>query len=276
MAVKKKCPEFENHERWLVSYADMVTMLFALFVVLYALKEAGAKAPEVNKVVAASVADALNMPLPDIPVDRKVGPTSQGFGIFENFKGDQIREPLIQKYKAGERPKIIDLEMNKVKLMVEDRLYGPNKYPEKGGKGQERIVSVEKTPQGFKLQLAARHFFESGEYQMKRPALKEMERLGQILVELGRPIVVEGHTDNVPAGGQFSNWEISSLRAASVAKYLVKTAGFPATKMAIAGYADLKPVAQNTSDAGRAMNRRIEIHINYDPDTAGQEGQPGP
>jgi chemotaxis protein MotB len=166
--------------------------------------------------------------------------------------------------------------MNKVKLMVEDRLYGPNKYPEKGGKGQDRIVSVEKTPQGFKLQLAARHFFESGEYQMRRSALGEMERLGQILIELGRPIVVEGHTDNVPSGGQFSNWEISSLRAASVAKYLIKTAGFPATKLSIAGYADLKPVAQNTSDAGRAMNRRIEIHINYDPDTSGQEGQPGP
>jgi chemotaxis protein MotB len=160
--------------------------------------------------------------------------------------------------------------------MVEDRLYGPNKYPEKGGKGQERIISVEKTPQGFKLQLAARHFFESGEYQMKRSALKEIERLGEILVELGRPLVVEGHTDNVPAGGQFSNWEISSLRAAAVAKYLIKNAGLPATKMSIAGYADLKPVAQNTSDAGRAMNRRIEIHINYDPDGASQETQQNP
>jgi chemotaxis protein MotB len=276
MATKQKCPEFENHERWLISYADMVTLLFALFVVMYALKESGGKAQEVNKVVAASVADALNMPLPDIPVDRKAGPTSQGFGIFENFKGDQLREPVIQKYRAGERPKVIDLEMNKVKIMVEDRLYGPNKYPQTSAKGQERIVSVERTPQGFKLQLAARHFFGSGEYQMKRSALKEMERLGGILVELGRPIVVEGHTDNVPAGGQFSNWEISSLRAASVAKYLIKTAGFPATKMAIAGYADLKPVAQNTSEAGRAMNRRIEIHINYDPDSANTETQQVP
>jgi chemotaxis protein MotB len=93
------------------------------------------------------------------------------------------------------------------------------------------------------------------------------------LIELGRPIVIEGHTDNVPASGQYSNWELSALRAASVAKYLIKTVGFPATKVALAGYADLRPVTPNTSDAGRTMNRRIEIHVNYDQDAAAPEGQ---
>jgi chemotaxis protein MotB len=274
MSIKAKCPEFENHERWIVSYADMITMLFALFVVLYALKEGGAKPTEVNKVVAQSIADALNMPLPEIPIDRKVGPTQQGMGIFDNFKGDQLREPLTQKFPSGaHRAKVIEMEMNRTRLLVEERLYGPNKNPEKGDKGQERLVNVEKTATGFKLQLAARHFFESGEYQMRRDALKEMEQVGQILMELGRPIVVEGHTDNVPSAGQYSNWELSALRAASVGKYLIKTTGFPATKLAIAGYADLRPVAQNTSDAGRGMNRRIEIQINYAQDEASSEGQ---
>ena len=274
MAVKAKCPEFENHERWLVSYADMVTMLFALFVVLYALKPGGATPTEVNKVVAASLADALNMPLPEIPVDRKVGPTAQGMGIFDNFSGDQIREPLTQKFPSGShRAKVIEMEMNRVRLLVEERLYGQNKYPEKGNKGQERLVNIEKTSTGFKLQLAARHFFASGEYQMRREALKEMEEVGQILMELGRPIVVEGHTDNLPSSGQYSNWELSALRAASVAKYLIKTTGYPATKVAVAGYADLRPVAQNTSEGGRAMNRRMEIHINYEQDGAASEGQ---
>jgi chemotaxis protein MotB len=274
MAAKQKCPEFENHERWLVSYADMVTMLFALFVVLYALKQGGATPQEVNKVVVASVVDSLNMPLPEIPIDRKIGPTQQGFGIFDHFKGDQLREPLTQKYpSSSQRAKIISSEMNRVRLMVEERLYGPNKYPEKGDKGQERVVNVEKTASGFKLQLAARHFFGVGEYQMRREALKEMEQVGDILMELGRPIVVEGHTDNVPSSGQYSNWELSALRAASVAKYLIKNTGFPATKIAVAGYADLRPVAQNSSEAGRAMNRRIEIHVNYEQDAAGTEGQ---
>jgi chemotaxis protein MotB len=275
MAQKQKCPEFENHERWLVSYADMVTMLFALFVVLYALKEGGAPAAkEPNKVLAASVADALNMPLPEIPVDRKTAPTQTGMGIFDHFKGDQIREPLSQKFPSSAmRAKVIEMEINRVRLLVEERLYGPNKYPEKGDKGFERVVSVQQTQNGFKLQLAARHFFDSGQYQLKREALKEMETVGQILMELGRPVVVEGHTDNVPASGQFSNWELSALRAASVAKYLIKTVGYPATKVAVAGYADLRPVAQNTSEAGRTMNRRIEIHVNYDQEATAPEGQ---
>lgn len=268
MAIKAKCPEFENHERWLVSYADMVTMLFALFVVLFAQKMGCKESKAAATATSQSIQDALNTPLPEIPVDRKVGPTSQGMGIFDHFKGDQIREPLIQKYPSQtQRARVIDADMKRIRALVEERLYGPEKFPQGGEKGQERVVSIERTAQGFKLQLAARHFFGSGEYQVKRDALKELNDVGEILMELGRPVVIEGHTDNIPASGQFSNWEISTLRAASVGKYLVKQIGFPASKLAMSGYADLRPIAQNSSDAGRNMNRRIEIHVNYDADS---------
>ena len=269
MAIKAKCPEFENHERWLVSYADMVTMLFALFVVLFAQKMGCKESKAAATATSQSIQDALNTPLPEIPIDRKVGPTAQGMGIFENFKGDQLREPLTQKYPSGaQRARVIEMEVKRIRALVEERLYGPEKYPQGGPKGQERIVNVERTTQGFKLQLAARHFFSSGEYQVRREALKELNDVGEILMELGRPVVVEGHTDNIPASGQFSNWEISSLRAASVGKYLVKQIGFPASKLTMAGYADLRPVAQNSTEAGRSMNRRIEIHVNYDQEGA--------
>lgn len=267
MAIKAKCPEFENHERWLVSYADMVTMLFALFVVLFAQKMSCKESKAAASATSQSIQDALNTPLPEIPIDRKVGPDSQGKGIFEHFKGDQMREPLIQKYPSStQRSKIIDSDTKKITAMVEERLYGAEKFPKGGEKGHERIVSVERTAQGFKLQMAARHFFGSGEYQVRREALRELNEVANILMELGKPVTVEGHTDNIPASGAFSNWELSSLRAASVGKYLVKQTGFPASKMTIAGYADLRPVAQNSSESGRAMNRRIEIHVNYEND----------
>ena len=269
MAVKAKCPEFENHERWLVSYADMVTMLFALFVVLYALKQGGAKSEEKTKVMSQSVSDALDLALPEIPIDRKIGPTSEGMGIFDHFKGDQLREPLTQKFPSGaHQTKVIEMEMKRITALVEERLYGVEKFPQGGPKGQERIVSVERTSNGFKLQLAARHFFAPGEYQVRREALKDLSAVGEILLDLGRPVVVEGHTDSIPSSGEFSNWEISSLRAASVGKYLIRQSGFPATKMSLAGYADLRPVASNSTEGGRAMNRRIEVHINYDQDSA--------
>ncbi|MCX6117192.1 MAG: flagellar motor protein MotB [Proteobacteria bacterium] len=267
MAVKAKCPEFENHERWLVSYADMVTMLFALFVVLFAQKMGCKESKAAATATSQSIQDALNTPLPEIPIDRKVGPTVQGMGIFDNFKGDQLREPLSQRYPSSkQRTRVIDMEMKRVRALVEERLYGPEKYPQGGDKGQERVVSIERTAQGFKLQLAARHFFGSGEYQVRREALKELNDVGDILMELGKPIVVEGHTDSVPSSGTFSNWEISGLRAASIVKYLVNQTGFPSTKISMAGYANLRPISQDSTEAGRAMNRRIEIHINYDQD----------
>ena len=80
MGKKQKCPEFENHERWLVSYADMLTLLFAVFVVLYALKEGGE--PQTRK-TAGSMQESFNTPLEDIPIDRQIGPVEQGFGIFD-------------------------------------------------------------------------------------------------------------------------------------------------------------------------------------------------
>lgn len=269
MGIKAKCPEFENHERWLVSYADMVTMLFALFVVLFAQKMGCKESKEAATATSQSITDALNTPLPEIPIDRAVVPSIEGMGIFDHFKGDTPRESIIKKFPgSAQRVKIIESEVNRIKALLEERLYGPENFPKGGDKGQERIVSIEKTAQGFKLSLAAKHFFASGQYQVDRSALKQMDQVGSILMELGRPIVIEGHTDSVPATGELSNWEISSLRASSVAKYFVKNSGFPSSKVTIAGYADMRPIAQNSTESGRAMNRRIEIHVNYDPESS--------
>jgi chemotaxis protein MotB len=179
--------------------------------------------------------------------------------------------PLIQKYPgSAQRVKIINNDLGRVKALLEERLYGPEKFPEKGKTGLERVVSVERTQKGFKLQLMARHFFEPGEYQVRRGAMSELNQVGQILMDLGRPIVIEGHTDSIPATGKYSNWELSSLRAASVGKYFVRQLNFPTSKMSVAGYADLRPVAPNTTDAGRAANRRIEIQVDYDPEVSSE------
>ena len=81
---KHKCPEFENHERWLVSYADMLTLLFAVFVVLYALKDDGEKSQD----AAGSLEESFNKPLEDIPPSQRISPTDAGFGIFDNQVGN--------------------------------------------------------------------------------------------------------------------------------------------------------------------------------------------
>lgn len=263
MAKKQKCPAFENHERWLVSYADMLTLLFAVFVVLYSLnlsqEDKSAKA-------AASIEESFNRPLEDIPESHRVGPTEAGFGIFEHFRGSSIRPPLSKKFPGlKDRPKIIDQEMNRLRMQLEERLYGPDKFPKGADGGAARVVNVVRTEDGFKLQLLARHFYDSGATKIRRQALPQLDVITRTLKELGRPIVIEGHTDSVPPKG-LNNWQLSALRATDILQYMVTNHNFPPTRLAAAGYADTRPMAANSTEAGRMLNRRIEIRVKYDPD----------
>lgn len=271
MSVKKKCPEFENHERWLVSYADMVTLLFAVFVVLYALSIAGKE--EESKQVAGSMQESFNTPLEDIPIDRRVGPSEQGFGIFEHFKGNTTRPPLTKKFpSSSQRTKIIDEEMKRVEMLLEDRLYGPNKFRELQKPGEQRIVSVHRDEKGFRIRLLARHFFDPGSVEVKRQALPELDQIVGILKELSLPVRIEGHTDSIPPQGEMTNWEISALRATNVLKYMTRKHQFPPMLLTPAGYADTRPIAHNGSESGRSLNRRVEFYVEYDEQSPSSTG----
>jgi chemotaxis protein MotB len=261
MGKKGKCPEFENHERWLVSYADMLTLLFAVFVVLFALKEGGE--PQVQK-AAGAMQESFNTPLEDIPLDRAKGPMEQGFGIFDHFKGDQILAPLVDKYPSfSSRVKVIEAEMDQVKAEIEERLYGPEKNSKMDDVGMARIVSVERTATGFKLQLVARYFFEEGSTKIKPGALKNLDEVIDVVHKLGRDVTIEGHTDAQPQHSKQSTWDVSTLRATAVVKYMIEHHRFPPSKLSAAGYADTRPIAHNGTESGRRLNRRIEIHVNY-------------
>jgi len=263
LAVKQKCPEFENHERWLVSFADMMTLLFAVFVVLFALKQGGQDA----KIEQASMAvnEAFNQVLEDVPIERRIGPQEAGLGIFEHFRGNQVRPPLIKKYPGQEEKiKVIDQELKVLNVQIEDRLYGPERRSEVGDSGSERIVSVHRTADGIHLRLLAAHFYEPGTWRIKRTAEAELDRVAEILRELGRTITIEGHTDNAPMQGEMTNWELSALRASGVVRYFITKHNFSPQKIRAAGYGDSKPIADNRTAAGRALNRRIEIRIHYD------------
>ncbi|MFW7379691.1 MAG: OmpA family protein [Oligoflexus sp.] len=264
MAKKKKCPEFENHERWLVSYADMMTLLFAVFVVLYALKEDGAKDAKVEQ-AAASIKEAFNEVMEDIPVNRRVGPTQEGFGIFEHMHGDQIRPPITEKFPSSDRHfRIIDQELKQVQRQVELRLYGDKKFRELEAKGQQRIITVQRDDTGIRIQLLAAHFFPPASYQLNPKSHKELLEVAGIVKDLGRRVTIEGHTDATPMSGSMNNWDLSSLRATQVVRFFIERANFPPTSIGGAGFADTRPVASNATAESRALNRRIEIKVHYD------------
>ncbi len=241
----------------------MMTLLFAVFVVLYALKKEGASEAQIQQ-AAVSIQESFNDVVEDIPEVKRVGPTEQGFGIFEHRKGDRIRPPIVTKYPSADRStKVIDAEMKKVAEMLNLRLYGKEKIRELEKKGQERIVSIQRDNDGFRVKLLATHFYKSGTYKVSPKALDDLNQVGKILKELGRDITVEGHTDSVPASGEQSNWELSSLRASFIVKHFVDELNFSPNTVSAAGYADTRPVASNSTEETRALNRRIEIKVHY-------------
>lgn len=259
------CPEFENHERWLISYADMLTLLFAVFVVLYAISISGKKKEDSSQ-AAGAMQEAFNQPLENIPTERRVAITKEGgLSILASIKGSKMRPSIVDRYPSNDQVvKIIEDEMQAIRIKLEQRLYGPEKFRKSEKAGEERIVSVQRTAKGFSLRLVARHFFEPGAVEIRRASRKDLDQIIVLLKDLGRPITIEGHTDSMPATGPMTNWEISTLRATSVLRYMISEHGFPATKLSAVGYADMKPIAHNGTAEGRALNRRVEIQVNYD------------
>ena len=213
---------------------------------------------------AIAIKEAL-LPIEDIPKEKREGPSKQTVEAFEFMKGNTIR-PVIQDQclKKHDSEAIIDEDLKIVKRQIKMRLYGEEKFREsKGDKGYERIVTVERTPDGIRVKLMASHFFKSGQYVIKGKPLEEIKTVGEVLKKLGKPISIEGHSDSVPSRGQYKNWEISSLRASFVVHYFVDAVNFPPTMISGAGYGDTKPIASNATEEGRKLNRRIEIRIKY-------------
>ena len=261
---KHKCPEFENHERWLVSYADMVTLLFAVFVVLYALKEDGEKAND----AAGSLEESFNKPLEDIPPSQRTGPSTGGFGVFENQVGNaQQFSNATMMHEKLPPISLIDDEMNQTKRLLEERLYGPNKFRKSQKPGNARIISVERTRSGFKVRLVARYFYQKGAVSVSKKSERELSQIVRVLKDLDREIRVEGHSDSLGVKSM-NNWDLSALRASRVVKYMVEKHRFNPEFLSAAGYGSARPMASNSTEAGRSVNRRIEFQVKYDSDTS--------
>jgi len=231
---KKKHEEHENHERWLVSYADFITMLFAFFVVMYSISS-------VNegrfRTVSESIKAALNpiVSPPNVPTPFQVGanrPTS----IVPNVVPS--RDVAVRRLRQTLKSLQTDV----------------------------RIETIQVTEQGdlsIVLSLPELVLFESGAAVLRAEAMPFLQSLAEVLVELDRQVKVQGHTDNVPIrSAQFpSNWELSAIRAVMVVRALGELYGVPSQNLSAVGYADSRPVTDNTTPENRAKNRRVEIVV---------------
>jgi chemotaxis protein MotB len=241
--------EHENHERWLVSYADLITLLFAFFVVMYA---TSSNNQEKQKQFQESVRTNLKLVGGGGNGDAdhngaqegNVGGTDAG-DSFVNLEGFPSRGG------PAEVQQFINREMDK-KLEPSDK---------------EKIQELRHDALGVRIELASSQFFLPGGVKLKLNALKTLDRIAEILKLTNKKIVIEGHTDSQPVSNDApyeSNWELSSLRATSIVRYLIKYHQIEPARLSAISYADTRPIDDNSTEKGRARNRRIEIYLILD------------
>lgn len=240
--------EPESHERWLVSYADFITLLFAFFVVMYATSTN-------NQEKQKSFQDAVGKSL-KLTVSGGAGDGSGGAASGE-LGGENAAEAIIsmEGFPAHGGPGETEQYINRI---VEKKLDKDDK---------EKIQETRHDAIGVRIALASSQFFLPGGVRLRRTALKTLDKLAEILKETDKKIVIEGHTDNLPVGKDApyeSNWELSSLRATSIVRYLIKYHQIDPQRISAMAYADTRPVKSNDSEEGRSRNRRIEIYLILD------------
>jgi chemotaxis protein MotB len=265
MAKKQKCPEFENHEKWLVAYADMMTLLFALFVVLYAIATADA---DKLKKVSVSVQKAFGVETKEEGPPGEPRGNNLQEGIFKKIRGNTNRDSLLTRNRR-EVTALISADFKKLERELFDRLYGKKAFPEQEKQAREnRIVYVNRDPDGIRVTLLARKFFKASSVGLNDEARAALAGVAVAIKGMNRIVRVEGHTDNLPFDvNGVTNWELSAGRAASVVRYFIENHKFDPQMIYAAGFADTKPVATNDSPENRALNRRVDIKILYDAPT---------
>lgn len=241
MARRPKRVERDNHERWLISYADFITLLFAFFVVMYAISAVNV---EKYKIFSAALTSA--------------------FGKQAAVK-PEMAEP------GGEQEALLKSLVDRRNARLGERLRKQQEYMQGVASGLNQAmaaqiasgqVSVTSTSRGVVLEINASALFNQGEAELQSSSIKTMSRVAQILEQGDQSIEVEGYTDDTPIkNARFpSNWELSSARASSVVRLFIEH-GVAATRLTAAGSAANRPVASNDTAEGRARNRRVTVTI---------------
>ncbi len=228
-----------SRDRWLVSYADFVTLLLAFFVTIYAISRL-----DNSKLIQAqqSIQRALNAPvfLGGFPLEPGVGELSA-----PGTQGDLPAAGL----RASPQSQI-----EEVARIVQETLQT---------QADSQDIRLMITGRGLVIHLPEFLFFASGEAQIRPEAGSLLDRLADILKKIPNQVAVEGHTDNRPINTpQFpSNWELSAHRATSLVRYLVEKDHLDPARFAAAGYGEYAPLTSNDDEAGRRLNRRVDIVI---------------
>jgi chemotaxis protein MotB len=234
-----------SHDRWLVSYADFITLLFAFFVVLYAFAKQDQKKQ-------AEVAESIDSAFTNLGLFPEAG-----------------RRPASEKAAGAGR------EAPPMRAVISEEVVSPARVRDDLERMQRELaealsaqvaahaVSIHMGRDGLVISLREAGFFVSGSAKARPEALPTLRRIADSLGKTSYDLRVEGHTDNLPIHNEEfdSNWELSSARATRIARSFIEMKALPAERVSAAGYAEFHPVASNETAEGRAENRRVDLVV---------------
>ena len=254
---RKRHRDHVSHERWLVSYADFITLLFAFFVVLYS-------SAQVDKRRVGQLAMAIQVAF-------------QQMGVFEasNTKPQVLNsEPMpfskVQMVENSERFQAMDRLVNAPRGTLSGSPDRPNmeeiqKQLEEALASQikKKTVSVTPTKEGIVVSLREMGFFDSGSTALRPEAEPTLDDFAKVIGPRRVRVRIEGHTDNVPIHNSHfaSNWELSTARATEIIRLFISKHQIAPERLSASGYGEYYPAASNATPEGRALNRRVDLVI---------------
>ena len=249
--------EHENHERWLVSYADFITLLFAFFVVMYAISQVNEGKYRVlsDALLQAFKPEGEEPRLTQPPLKQQQGPhTGVPSGVIPSLPMKRGDDP--QKRAREERMRNLAQEVLKAMQPLV----------------QSGQVRVSESARGIAVEINASVLFEIAQATLEAESARVLTAVAAVLADADNAIEVEGHTDDAPIRTpQFpSNWELSAARASSVVRLFIDN-GVAPNRLVAVGVSDTRPIDSNQTLDGRARNRRVTVLIRPEPPQAGAE-----
>jgi chemotaxis protein MotB len=257
MSRRKKAAAHANHERWLVSYADFITLLFAFFVVLFSSSQVDKR--KVGKISAAiqeafqqmGVFQTANSRSPMVTADPLPAETLQ---LIQDAHGMSGRGKMASPFEKMLASPPVPPGMEALHKQLTDALKAEIERHE---------VVLTANREGLVISLQEIGFFDSGSAELRPASEGAVQRLVDVLKTQDNDIRIEGDTDNVPIHNAHfaSNWELSTARATEMIRLFITKYDVSPTRLTAAGYAEYHPVASNDTEDGRAKNRRVDIVV---------------
>jgi len=261
MALKKEPEKHVNHERWLVSYGDFITLLFAVFVVLYAMGQTDKKKTEE---IVVSMQQSFGI-LPGGGPGSKAGVIpSAPIGIIPSLKPEISPMGGSGRGRGRAKGRAEEQDFRQIKSSIEAYLIK---------QGAQQKVTLSITRRGLIVSLKEAGFFDSGQAVIKSSSYELVNTIAEAMTQYNNPLRLEGHTDSIPiSSSQFpSNWELSTARAVNGLKYLLTNFDVDPNKISATGYGEFRPIADNSTAEGRARNRRVDLVL---LSAEGERGEP--